>query len=494
MKTYKIKILALFLLPALLFAGCVDNNQENTNTNEYSFTASQSNIFPFFCIGQDDKLWRVQRHGATCTDITVNYPSGSSNLSFVEYLKEEDTVVFATDILIKNGQAIATIGQLQGQEQETIAQNIKLDTLRLKNNGDMLFIDENDSLYFRRDGIVIKIEENVAQSEFVGEDTFLFRLKKGQEADGQYLYPIYSATAEYRNHLMDALDIVAADSENGKAYIIKDRRTVQKRTSAVEVATLFVYADGEILFEIPSVVLSQFEENKHIFLISCNENEPTLKYDLYRIDGSQAVLKAKDIIWGRYISLNRDVYAYEILENNIVKTNIIDYTDKVLTYSLSENCSLENIYYSDQNIYVFEGDALKVLENGTVSDVIQTGISAVKNTDNALILFKGKTPPYSVSVCINKTIKNTLGNVESNNVLYKDGNLYYYTGEGNDLSMADASGLVTAFTSNTDMHIGFIVKEGTVAVAKNDDKALHIASPSGIINAGLKIKEFVKEV
>lgn len=492
MKTYKLS--ALFLLIVLALTGCTDNNQKNTNTNKYLFSAEQSDIFPFYCIGQDDKLWRVERHGATSTDIVVNYPSGSRSLNFVKYLKEEDTVIFATDIIVKNGQNLATIGQLTGQGQDIIAEKIKLDTLRLKDNGDMLFIDENDTLFFRRNGIVIEIEEGVAQSEFVDGDNFLFRLKKGQQTDGEYLYPIYSATAEYRNHLMDAQDIVASDSENGKAYIIKGRRTVQKRTSAVEVANLFVYADGEILFEIPSVVLSQFQESKHIFLISCNEKESTLKYDLYRIDSSQAVLKAKDILWGRYISLNRDVYAYEIFENGTVKTKIIDYADNVSTYSLSQSCSLENIFFSGQDVYVFEDGALRVLENGAVSLTLQTGINAVKNTENGLILFKGKTPPYSVSVCKNKTIKNTAGNVQSNKVLYKDENLYYYTGEGNDLSLVDATGVVTAFTSNIDTNIGFIVKQGTVAVAKFDDKTLHIVSQSGIINAGLKIKKFVTEV
>ncbi len=492
MKTYK--ILALILLVTLVFTGCVDKTKENANNDKYSFIADQSSIFPFFCIGQDDKLWRVERHGATNTDITVNYPTGNTSLNFVRYLKEEQTVIFATDIIVKNGQVIANIGQLVGQEKEIIAQNIKLDTLRLQDNGDMLFIDENDTLFFRRDGIVIKIEEGVAQGEFVGGDTFLFRLKKGAETDGQYLYPIYSATAEYRNHLMDAQNIISTDSENGKAYIIKDRHTVQKRASSVEVATLFVYADGEILFDIPSVVLSQFEESKHIFLVSCNESEPTLKYDLYRIDSSQAQLKAKDIIWGGYISLNRDVYAYEIFENDKVKTKIIDYTDKVSTYTLSANCSLENIFSNGGNIYLFEGDELKVLEDGKISLTVLMGVNSVKNTENGLILFKGKTPPYSVSVCKNKSIFNTCGNVQSNKVLYKDSKLYYYTGESNDLNMADANGMITAITSDADMNIGFIIKEGTVAVAKNHDKTLHIANSSGIINAGLKIKSFVTEV
>ncbi|MBE7092227.1 MAG: hypothetical protein E7365_03485 [Clostridiales bacterium] len=492
MKVYK--IFALLLIFLLLFSGCRNDNQTQ-QAQVYSFTAEQSNIFPFYCIGEDDMLWRIERHGAYSLKKKVNYVSGSNELNFVRYLKEKDTVIFATNILVENGQTIADICQKNGQEQvKTIAEKIKLESLRLQNNGDMLFVDEKDTLFFRRDGIVIKIEEGVAQSEFVNEETFLFRLKKGKEVDGEYLYPIYSATGDYRNYMMDGLDILATDSVNGKAYIIKNKHTVQKRTASCQVATLFVYADGEILFELPSVVLSQFEQNKHIFVLTCNENEPTLTYDLYRIDSSEAVLKAKNIIWGKYISINRDVFAYETMENNIVKTNIIDYTDNLMAFLLGESCSLENIYYCKGNIYILEGNKFRALENGKVSDVLLTDIDAVQNADTALILFKRKTPPYEVLIFKDKMNVQTVGNIQSNNVLYNYSNLYYYIGENNDLCMSDANGKVTAFISNVDKQIGFIAYDDTVAVAKYDDKTLHIATPWGILNASLKIKKFVQEV
>ena len=483
------KIISVFLICVFVFSGCIRETEDNS-IKQYNFTAGQSNIFPFYVIGEDDDLWRVERHGAYSTKIRVNYPSGSSQLNFVRYLKQEDTVIFATDITVENGQIIADICQLTKNEFHKIKERIKLNTLRVQKNGDMLFIDENDTLFFRRDGIVINVEQAVAQSEFVGEDTFLFRLKTVKEVDGKNLYPIYYATAEYRNHLMDALDIVASDSVNGKAYIIKEKRTVQKRTSCCEVATVFVYADGEILFELPSVVLSQFEESKHIFLLTCNEESPTLTYDLYRTDASGAVLMAKNIIGGRCISPSRDIYAYEY-NNGKVLTAVIDFMENIQTYDLGHACSLENIYYSNQSVYALKNNALVLLENGKETK-LHENIDMVKNVSGALALFKGNTPPYAVTVCLNRDVHYDAYHVQSNNVTYKDGNLFYYSGEG--LNILDKWGASTAVISNTDMEMGFISCEDTVAVSKKDDKTLHIAGRWGIVNATVKIKGFVEEV
>ncbi len=484
------KIISAVLICVFVFSGCI-NEQEYNEIKQYNFTAGQSNIFPFYVIGEDDDLWRVERHSAYSTKIRVNYPKGSSELNFIRYLKGEDTVIFATEITVENGTVIADICQLTNNESFKIKERIKLNTLRLLNNGDMLFIDENDTLFFRRDGILIKIEENVAQGEFVGEDTFLFRLKNSVESDGQKLYPIYSATAEYRNHLMDGKEIVSADSENGKAYIIKEKRTVQKRASSCEVATVYVYADGEILFELPSVVLSQFDESKHIFLLTINEESPTLTYDLYRTDSSGAVLMAKNIIGGRYISLQREVFAYEYNDQGAVLTAVIDYRENISTYNLGSACSLENIYYSNQSVYALKNNTLVLLENGT-ENILHENVDAVKNVSGALTLFKGKMPPYTVTVCLNRETHYEAYHVQSNNVFYKDGNLYYYSGEG--LNILDKWGASTAIISNIDTDIGFIANEDTVAVCKKDDKTLHIAGRWGTVNASVRIKYFVQEV
>lgn len=483
------KILSAILICVLVFSGCVNQQAEN-DIKQYNFTAGQSNIFPFYVIGEDDDLWRVGRHGAYSTKIRVNYPKGSGQLNFVRYLKEDDCVIFATEITVENGTVIADICQLNQNDFLKIKERVKLNSLRLKDNGDMLFIDETDTLFFRRDGILINIQENVAQSEFVGEDAFLFRLKNFNETDGQKLYPIYYATAEYRNHLMDGKEIISADSENGKAYIIKEKRTVQKRASSCEVANVFVYADGEILFELPSVVLSQFSENKHIFLLTINEESPTLTYDLYRTDATGAVLMAKNILGGRYVSSLRDVYAYEYKQNDKVLTALIDYRETVSTYDLGSDCSLNNIYYSNQSAYALKNNVLVMLDNGTET-VVHQNVDAVKNVSGTLVLFEGKTPPYTVTVCVNKEVHYEAFHVQSNEVFYEDGNLYYYSGEG--LNILDKWGSSTAIISNIDTDIGFIKDEDTVAVCKKDDKTLHIAGRWGMVNATVKIKKFVEE-
>ncbi len=483
------KIISVLLLIALVFSGCV-NKQNQNQAEQYVFTAGQSNIFPFFVIGEDDNLWRVERHGAYSTKIRVNYPKGSSQLNFVRYLKEDNVVIFATEITVENGIVIADICQMDSAGYQVIKKRIKLNTLRLQDNGDMLFIDEADTLHFRRDGILIKIEENVAQGEFVGEDEFLYRLNSFNDTV-EKLYPIYYATAEYRNHLMDGKQIVSSDSENGKAYIIKEKRIVQKRASSCEVANVFVYAEGEILFELPSVVLSQFDESKHIFLLTINEESPTLTYNLYRTDASGAVLMAKNIVDGRYISPARDVFAYEYGSNDKVLTAVIDFRENLLTYDLGENCSLESIYYSNQSLYALKNNNLVLIEN-TEEKVVHEGVDSVKNLSGAMLLFKGKTPPYTITVCKDKEVHYDAYQVQSNKVLYKDGNLYYYSGEG--LNILDKGGASTAIISNIDGLVGFIACEDTVAVCKKDDKTLHIAGRWGMVNATVKIKMFVEEV
>ena len=486
--------IAILLLIVMLFAGCGRAGNSTPGATSYSFSASDSGIFPFYCVGEDDKLWRIERHGAYLVDKKVSYSSGNTESGFVRYLSNTDTVVFATDVTVENGVKLCTLCVKVGSgKEEAVAASVRIDSIRLLESGDMLFINGENTLYFRRDGINIKIQEDVAQGEFVGEDTFLYRLKKGKYENGEFSYPIYSATAEYRNHLTDALDIVAADHENGKAYIIRDKHTVQKRTSSVEVARCFVYADGEILFDIPSVVLSQFEENKHVFLVSCNESEPTLKYDLFRIDGGESVLKASDIISGRYVSADRSTFAYETLVNGTVMANICDYTDYVHTCALDNNSSLDSIYAVGGNRYMFLDGTVRLLGEGGSTSVLEN-VSSVRIMENALICFKEKTPPYNVYVIKDKTAFFMAGNVQSNKLTYKDGYLYYYLNASGDLGMSDSDGRGTAFISNTDTDIGFICFGGTVAVAKSDDKTLLVVSRMGMTDCKVKIKSFVKEV
>lgn len=478
--------LAIILVILLIFTGCKNDTMEKNKPDKFVFSTTESKIFPFYCVDDEDVLWRVEKDGASTVGITV------SDKSYIKYLKNEDTVIFTTAHYDKKGVAYCQIIIKNGNNKpESIFDKVRLDSIRVQNDGNLLFIDEEDNLYFRRDGILSRIESGVAQCEFVGEDAFLFRSKKEVPEEKETVYPIYYATFDYRNFLMNGAEIIASDSENGKAYIIKNRHTVQKRTASKEVADCYVFGDGEILFSISSALLTQFEENKYMFLVAVNEDAVTLKYDLYRIDGAEPILTCQNIMAGRYISKN--VFAYEIQTAEDVKTCIVDHTDRVYTYSLGEKCSLESIYYVEPYTYVLKEDELLMLDESGIGALVDDDIQSIKVVDGALICFKEKMPPYTISVCIGTSVQNKVGDVVSNDVYYKDDLLYYYTGEGRDLNTVDKFGNRTALIGNIDRSVKFICDKDTVAVLKDDTKTLFIAYENGITDTELRIKKIIME-
>lgn len=478
------KKLILILSLLLIFTGC---KPESVNIKQqYLFNAENNGLFPFYCVDNQNVLWRVENKGAFSVGKEV------SEKSFIKYLKEKDIIIFTTSHYDIKGVTFCTLMLKNGNNQpENIFDNVRLDSIRVQNDGNLLFIDEKDNLYFRRDGITTRIEGDVIQSELVSEDTFLFRLKKAVTEDNETVYPIYYATFDYRNFLMNGAEIIKADSENGKAYIIKNKHTVQKRASAKEVADCYVYGDGEILFSISSVLLSQFEENSQMFLIAVNENASTLKYDLYRVDGAEPVLKCQNIISGRYITKN--VFVYEQQTPEKVKTYIIDHTDSIYAYSLGENCSPENIYYVYPYKYLLKDGELLILGENEIEALIDDSIQEIFVKENSLICFKEKTQPYVISVCNGTFIQNKANDVYSKNVVFKNNFLYYYSNEGNQLNVVDAWGTRTALIGNIDTAVGFMCHNGTVAVLKNDTGTLFIVSGSGTVDTELKIKQFIME-
>lgn len=483
------KKIIFILIIALLFTGCEKEVPEEKIT-EYYYSGVESGIFPFYVIGEDDGLWCVKKNRAYSLGYTVNYNVGGREESFVKCV--DGAVFFATDITVKNGIKLCDVVTCEEEkEPQLILENIMLESLRVTDSGDILYIDQADTLFFRRDGINIKIEENVSEAELVGEDTFLFRMKNGTLTDGELLYPIYYATAEYRNHLIDALDIVAADMENGKAYIIKDRHTVQKRATIQEVAHCYVYSEGEIIFDIPSVLLSQFNENKHVFLIACNENEPTLKYNLYRIDGSSPVLKASGIASGKYISADRQVFAYETTVKGEIRTEIINPNDKIASCVLGEKYSLDSLKCINEHIYIMTSGTLGILNYDSAVEEIGTNISKAEEIFGRLFCFMDKTPPYSVMVCEGKEMIPLVSDAANKNFIYENGYFYYFSGETKELSLVDSGGKKTALMSSADTEIGFLAKNGTVAAVRSEDKSLYILSQNGITDTKLKVKRFI---
>jgi len=480
------KKLLVLLLTLTLFSGCSSvENQEEIAVTEHKFNIGQTTLVPFYCVDEADTLWRIESDGAYSQKLTL------SEKDFKEYIKDEDTLFFTTGSYEKNGIAYGTLLVKSGNSApETIMERVRIDSVRVQEDTSLLFIDEENNLFLRRDGIVTRIEGDVSEAEFVGEDTFLFRLNSGKNDGNEILYPIYSATADYRNFLVDGADIIATDPENGKAYIIKNKRTVQKRAAAKEVADCLVYGDGEILFDIPATLISQFNESKHMFLICVNENASTLKYDLYRVDGAEPIKKGENIIWGGYISKDRSVYAYEIQTPEEVQTCIVDRTDNLYTYSLGAECSLENIYYLEPYTYVHKnGELLLLKENGEMV-LIDDGIGLIKHTKDGLVCFKEKNFPNSAFVCVETFVTNKTSEVVKDDVTFKDGLLYYYSGDGSTLSLVDRDGNILPIIK--DIRGEFISSNGFVAAVKKDGK-MYIANSLGEISTEIKVKRFIKE-
>ncbi len=480
------KKLALILAVLLVFAGCANEEPKfEEAVKEYHFSVNDNALFPFYCVDEKDTLWRVKNNGAYSLEQTV------SEKDYVKYIKDEDTLFYTTKHYENNGIAYGELMCKAGEHKaESLSQKARVDSIRVQKDTNLLFIDEGNNLFFRHDGIITRIEGDVAEAEFVTEDTFLFRLNKGKTAGKEVVYPIYSATADYRNFIMDGADIIASDAENGKAYIIKNKHTVQKRASIKEVADCFIYADGEILFDIPNVLTSQFNESKHMFLICVNENASTLKYDLYRVDGAEPIKKGENIIWGGYISLDRSVFAYEFQTPEDVKTCIDDRTDTLRTNSLGANCSLENIYYIEPFTYINRNGELLLLEDSGNVVLIDDGIGAIKHTKEGLVCFKEKNFPYSAFTCVGTSVYNKASEVTKEDVVFKDGLLYFYTGQGNDLSVVDYEGAVKSLIK--DIRKEFIYSNGSVAAIKQDG-FMYIADDFGETSTGIKIKRFITE-
>lgn len=405
------KTCILLIAACMLFCACAagpSGGGAPGPTAEVPFVSETYAIFPFYCIGVDDQLWRVQSNGSLCSHIQVNYSLQGQERNYVYPVPGTDTVLYATNLTLENGIVLCSLGLWNAPEAaRTLAENVRFDSLCANEDGSVLFIDKENTLYLYQDGMAGKIEENVAQAVFVGEETFLYRLAQGEYIGGEFSYPVYWATADYRNYLMDALDIAAVDSSSGRAFLIKNRHTVQKRAATAEVAECFVYADGEILFSIPSVLLSQFaEDTGHMVLFSCDEAKTTLQYNLFRINGDEPVLIASAVLSGRYVSSDRTAFVYETAQEDIIKTNLLTADHKVIQLPSGGAVSLENVFFCAPYLYLLTGGTLSVMdvETGGAFEKLAGGLSAARLSGTSLICFQGSRAPYSVSVCSGREI------------------------------------------------------------------------------------------
>ncbi|MBR2861893.1 MAG: hypothetical protein IKB86_08670 [Clostridia bacterium] len=483
------KKLALFLAIIFLFSGCTFYSSENKEkTLSYSFRENE--LFPFYTVSVEDELWLIKSSEAINTNFKVIYSLGSEEKSYINFIKEENLLIFATNISAKNGITLCDLYKISDfNKTELIKENVRFDSIEASSEGNLIFIDENSTLFCTRNGITTSVENNVSQCVFVSNDTFLYRLSSGKLENGEYLYPIYSANADFRNFLLDGVSIISADKENNKAYIIKNVKTVQKRSASVKIADCFVYADGEILFDISSVILSQFEnQTKHVFLLSLNQSQQTVKYDIYRVDSSVPALKASNILFGKYISKDRTVFAYETLSENKIKTNLLFSDDEFLSFYLENNASVNNLFYSNNTLFVFIDNELYYLENSL--NKIDLGVNNLFFIENQVFYTKGKAPSFSL-YSYSSEKKQIIKKMTTESFEFDSGYFYYLSGESNDLSVLDKNNNETAYISNVDGKIGFIFNGNCVAAVKQDDKSLFLADRSGLVDTSLKIKQFI---
>ncbi len=497
------KACILFIAMCVLFCSCEPGPSGQDlpmPTDNVSFFSERQAIFPFYCIGVDNKLWRVQSNGSLCSQVQVNYSLQGTELSYVYPVPGTDIVLYATDLITENGTVLCSLGYWNGSDPAIkLAENIRFNSLCVNEFGSVLFIDEENTLYLYQDDICSKIEANVAQAVFVGEETFLYRLAVGEYISGEFSYPIYAATADYRNYLMSALDIASVDSSNGRAFLIKNKHTVQKRAATAEAADCYIYANGEILFNIPSVLLSQLtEDTTHMVLLSCDEAKTTLQYNLFRIDGDEPILISSAVLSGRYASSDRTTFVYETAQEDMIKTNLLNQSNAIIPLSFENPFSLENIYFCAPYLYLFSGGVLSVLDttvSGSGFEKLAVGFSSVRLSGSSLICFQGNQPPYSVWVCNGKQVVLLASDAINDIFFYEDGYLYYYTGEKNfyNISMASSDGIKIAYISNVDTQIGFLAGETYVAAAKKDDKSLYIAHINGFMDTKIQIKKIISQ-
>lgn len=487
MKRHARRIMALLLL--LVLTAC--REAQPTPTPEpvtvLPFTAPTQELLPFFCLGEDGCLWYVTNEGARSLEKTAEVTADGRTLFFARTL--EDGVIFASDFSSAEGTDRCCVYQWTGGVLTLLAENVLYDSLRLCTDGSLLYIDGAHTLYERRGGMNHRIAENVAQAESVGGETFLYRLRTGRYENGEFVYPVYSATVDYRNYLMDAAEIAACDEASGRAYLIREKHTVQKRSAAVEVARCFICADGEILYEIPSVPLFQFADAQvPPALLSCREDQPTLIYQLYLPTDDIMLHVCENCVDGRIIG--EGVFAFEKLEGNALSIGVIRQENKPDTVS-SDQVSLKQLYSGREGVFAFFDGCLHEFRKGFP----QVGESAasVIPADGVFLLLKEKKAPFSVMVYRDGQCVSLTTDAADDRMLYRDGYLYYYTGEKGayHLSMVDDAGCETAYISNVDDLIGFTAEGRTVAAAKTEDKTLYLAGPWGVVDTKLKIKRFI---
>ena len=487
MKKHALRVMALLLL--LVLTACEKPQPAPTPAPEtvLPFTAPTQALLPFYCLGEDGCLWHVTRDGASSLLKPAEAAMGSRTFFFAREVN--DGVIFASDFASSAGTDRCGVYHWADGVLTLLAQDVLYDSLRLCKDGSLLYIDSANTLYYRRGGMNHRIAEDVAQAEPVGKEAFIYRLRTGRYENGEFVYPIYSATVDYRNFLMDAAEIAVCDEASGRAFLLREKHTVQKRSAAAEVARCFICADGEILYEIPSVPLFQFADRQvPPALLSCREDQPTLVYRLYLPTDDLMLSVCENCVDGRIIG--EDVFAFEKLEGNTLSIGVIRQQNKPDTVN-TDQVSLKQLYSGREGVFAFFDGCLHEFRKGFPK--VGENAASVIPADGAFLLLKEKSAPFTVMLYRDGQCVCLTDDAADERMMYRNGFLYYYTGEKGayHLSLVDDRGRETAYISNVDDTIGFLAEGLTVAAAKMEDKTLYLAGPWGVVDTKLKIRRFI---
>ena len=474
------RIIALFAV-LVLMAGC----KGETKPNNVSFSMEENGLFPFYAVDDEGILWKINNNGGVCLNDKVDYSLGGKSRFFTE-MTEQDCLVYATDIRTENGNTFCTLKeQKSDSEPALIFENANFDSVKTDENGNILFLDKDKNLYFRRDQSLNTVAENVGQAEFAQGGTFVYRMNAKSE-NGKY--PVYSFDGDNLTYLTDGDKILK--SHDGNVYILSDIQNVQRRTATVQTATCSLFSDGEARFEIQNVILSQFDNGFcGNYLMAIDTEQTTLRYKVYYLDSADQPKEAiSPITWGK--ALDTNVFFCEKEENGQNYSCLIKGSE---LKKLSIKYDSENTYNVNGKIVSLYNKKIYGVEDGNIISVTDE-VNTFVNADGFFMYSAEKTPVYNLCIIPDEGGAVFINQVASLTVKKNGSNIFFLTGENGlcDLNVYNTvNKSITAITSNVDENIGFMCGDGIVTFAKKGEGTLFIVSTLKVVDCGIKISRFV---
>lgn len=457
-----LKITALFIT-AILFCSCFGKEQTPESGDTTFAYVGDENLFPFFCIDTSGALVRVTDGKSERLHKNVAYFSGGKDESFV--FRRNGRIIFSADTALKNGTAVCDLWEARdGASVQCIKTDVRLDSLRISDNGNILFLNIDNTLFLKREDSLVTVEENTLSAEFAGDETVLYIINDG----------VYAYSSDGKTYLTDGEDIMSG----GKiAYIIKDVKRVQRRARSIDTATCIVYSGSELAAEISSAAVDGLSRG---YVLALDGSEASVRYKLYHI-GETVETVAENVVAGKI--LDNGVYVFEKEDDS--KT----YCCKDGAVFYSGEVPLNTVYACGKGTYALYSGKLISLDS---SSEIFSDIRTAEFSGNCIFVSKDAKAPYSASVCVDGSVF-SVSNASRTECGFSSGMLYYYSDSSDIMRLDTAENALTAIISNTDTEIGFICTRDFAAAAKNDDKSLFIAGETKTVDTKIKISSFVKD-